>query len=71
MDVALDQRLTTLEIDSASSALGNLVSPANLDGPYDSVRADNLLKVNLAEGFGSISFGEIMRPNLSEQFLHG
>ena len=44
---------------------------AALDGAFDNFSADNVFKATFGGSFGSISFGAITDPGLSEEFVAG
>ena len=73
-EVAVDapdgKELTSINITSAAGVfLGD--KPAALDGAFDNFAADNVFKATFGGSFGSISFGAITDPGLSEEFVAG
>ena len=62
--------LTSINIDSAAGIFtGN--EAANLGGSFDNDADGNIFKATFGSSFGSLSFGNVLRPGLSEEFVLG
>ena len=68
VDAPAGNELTSINITSeAGRFTGD--TPAALDGAFDNFAADNVFKATFGGSFGSISFGEILPPGISEADL--
>ena len=68
VDAPSGQELTSINITSISGAFIG-VKPPILDGAFDNFAADNVFKATFGGSFGSISFGNILRADISEADL--
>ncbi len=60
--------LTSINIDSAAGVFTG--QPAqNLGGSFDNDADNNIFKATFGSSFGSLSFGNVAQPGLSEQFV--
>ena len=68
MDAPKGRELTSINIDSAA---GNFTGePAqNLGGRFDNDADNNVFKATFGSSFGSLSFGSVAPPRLTEEFL--
>jgi hypothetical protein len=68
VDAPAGTQLTSINIDSASSIFtGN--AALNLGGSFDNDADNNLFKATFGSSFGSLSFGNVAQPGLSQQFV--
>jgi hypothetical protein len=68
VDAPAGTELTSINIDSAGAIFtGNAAQ--NLGGSFDNDTDDNIFKATFGESFGSLSFGNVAQPGLSEDFL--
>jgi hypothetical protein len=62
--------LTSINIDSATAIFTG--EPAqNLGGSFDNDADDNIFKATFGSSFGSLSFGNVAQPGLSQDFVIG
>ena len=70
MDAPANKQLTSLNIDSATGIFAGAQPPFPwLASPVDNFYHKNLFKATFGSSFGSISFGNVARPHLSDTFL--
>ena len=70
LDVPFGFEVTSMAVQSASSIF--TADPAeNLGGSLDHDRVDSIFKATIGDVFGSVSFGSVGQPGLSESFLLG
>ncbi len=73
-EVAVDApafvQLTSINIDSAAGVFTGDAA-ANLGGSFDNDADNNIFKATFGSSFGSLSFGNVAQPGLSEQFVLG
>ena len=62
--------LTSVNIESASSIFTG-VPAQNLGGSFDNDSDNNIFKATFGSSFGSLSFGNVAQPGLSEDFVAG
>ena len=69
-DAAAGHELTSINIDSAAGIFSG--EPAqNLGGSFDNDADNNIFKATFGGSFGSLSFGNVAQPGLSEGFVSG
>jgi hypothetical protein len=70
VDAPLGVELTSINIDSGSGVF--IGDPAqNLGGSFDNDSDANIFKATFGSSFGSLSFGNVARPGLSQDFVLG
>ncbi len=70
LDAPAGVELTSVNIDSAAGIFtGN--SARNLGGSFDNDADNNIFKATFGGSFGSLSFGNVAQPGLSEHFVLG
>jgi hypothetical protein len=68
VDAPAGQNLTSINIDSAASIFTG--APAqSLGGSFDNDSDNNIFKATFGSSFGSLSFGNVAQPGLSQQFV--
>ena len=68
VDAPVGTELTSINIDSASGIF--TADPAlNLGGSFDNDADNNIFKATFGSSFASISFGNVARQGLSEEFI--
>ena len=68
VDAPASVDLTSINIDSAAGIFTG--DPAmNLGGSFDNDADDNIFRATFGCSFGSLSFGNVAQPGLSEQFV--
>jgi hypothetical protein len=68
VDAPASVELTAINIDSESSIFTG--DPAqNLGGAFDHSTDANIFKATFGSSFGSLSFGSVAQPGLSQEFL--
>ena len=68
VDAAIGTELTSINIDSAAGIFTGEAA-ANLGGSFDNDADGNIFKATFGSSFGSLSFGNVAQPGLSEDFL--
>jgi hypothetical protein len=68
VDAPAGQELTSINIDSAAGIFTGDAA-ANLGGSFDNDANTNIFKATFGSSFGSLSFGRVAQPGLSEQFV--
>lgn len=68
VDAQAGMELTPLNIDSAAGILSGDAAE-NLGGSFDNDADNNIFKATFGSSFGSLSFGNVAQPGLSEQFV--
>ena len=70
VDAPAGKELTSVNIESASGVFTG--APAqNLGGSFDNDTDTNIFKATFGSSFGSLSFGNVAQPGLSESFVAG
>ena len=70
VDAPAGKELTSVNIDSATSIFTG--APAqNLGGSFDNDRDNNIFKATFGSSFGSVSFGKVAQPMLTEDVVAG
>ena len=70
VDAPVGKQLTSVNIQSASSIFTG--EPAqNLGGSFDNDKDDNIFKATFGSSFGSLSFGNVAQPGLSQDLVAG
>ena len=70
VDAPAGKDLTSVNIESASGIFTG--APAqNLGGSFDNDTDNNIFKATFGSSFGSLSFGNVAQPGLSEDFVAG
>jgi hypothetical protein len=70
VDVPIGLQLTSINIDSLVGIFTG-DSAQNLGGSFDNEADDNIFKATFGSSFGSLSFGNVAEPGLSEEFVAG
>jgi hypothetical protein len=70
VDAPAAVQLTSVNIDSAAGIFTGDAAQ-NLGGSFDNDSDANIFKATFGSSFGSISFGNVAQPGLSEQFVLG
>jgi hypothetical protein len=68
VDAPAVTELTSINIDSAAAIFTGQAAQ-NLGGSFDNDSDNNLFKATFGSSFGSLSFGNVAQPGLSEQFV--
>jgi hypothetical protein len=68
VDAAAGTQLTSINIDSAAGIF-TADAAQNLGGSFDNDADNNLFKATFGSSFGSLSFGNVARAGLSEDFV--
>ena len=68
VDAPAGTDLTSINIDSAASIFTGDVAQ-NLGGSFDNDTDNNIFKATFGSSFGSLSFGNVAQPGLSEDFV--
>ena len=63
VDAPASRELTSINIDSAAGVFANRPVPYDVDPRY------NIYKATFGSSFGSVSFGNVAQPGLSEDFI--
>ncbi len=63
------KELSSINIDSAAGIFTGQAAQ-NLGGSFDNDADNNIFKATFGSSFGSLSFGNVAQPGLSEQFVH-
>ncbi len=70
VDAPSGRQLTSVNIDSAAGIFTGAAAQ-NLGGSFDNDADNNIFKATFGSSFGAISFGNVARPGLSEEFVLG
>ncbi len=70
VDAPAGIELTSINIDSAAGVFTGDAAQ-NLGGSFDNDSDANIFKATFGSSFGSLSFGNVAQPGLSEQFVLG
>jgi hypothetical protein len=70
VDAPAGRELTSINIDSVAGVFTGDAAQ-NLGGSFDHDADDNLFKATFGSSFGSLSFGDVAQPGLSESFVAG
>ena len=62
--------MTSINIDSAAGIFTGDAA-ANLGGSFDNDADNNIFKATFGSSFGTLSFGNVAQPGLSEEFVAG
>jgi hypothetical protein len=68
VDAPAGAELTSINIDSAAGIFTGAAAQ-NLGGSFDNDADGNIFKATFGSSFGSLSFGNVAQPGLSEQFV--
>jgi hypothetical protein len=68
VDAPAGTDLTSINIDSAGSIFTGAAA-LNLGGSFDNDADNNIFKATFGSSFGSLSFGNVAQPGLSEDFV--
>ena len=68
VDAPASTELTSINIDSASGMFTGDAAQ-NLGGSFDNDADNNIFKATFGSSFGSLSFGNVAQPGLSEEFV--
>jgi hypothetical protein len=70
VDAPAGTELTSISVDSSAGVF--TAQPAqNLGGSFDNDADGNIFKATFGSSFGSLSFGNVAQPGLSEEFVVG
>ncbi len=70
VDAPAGVELTSINVQSAAGIFTGAAAQ-NLGGSFDNDTDDNVFKATFGSSFGSLSFGEVARAGLDEQFVLG
>ena len=70
VDAPAGTDLTSINIDSAAGIFTGDAA-ANLGGSFDNDADNNIFKATFGSSFGTLSFGNVAQPGLSEEFVAG
>ena len=70
VDAPAGSELTSVNIDSASGIFTGQAAQ-DLGGSFDNDADNNIFKATFGSSFGSLSFGNVAQPGLSEEFVAG
>lgn len=69
VDAPASTELTSIFIQSAAGIFVNHEAAEHLDGPFDSHSEYSIFKATFGDSFGSLNFGHVAFPGLSEEFV--
>jgi hypothetical protein len=70
VDAPAGRNLTSINLESAASIFTGDAAE-NLGGDFDNDSDNNIFKATFGSSFGSLSFGKIAQPGLSQEFVLG
>jgi hypothetical protein len=68
VDAPAGKQLTSVNIESAASIFTGAAAQ-NLGGSFDNDTDNNIFKATFGSSFGSLSFGNVAQPGLSQEML--